>query len=361
MKEKIRIGIIGTGFARSTQIPAFQSISEAEIVSVASGSLTNAERTARDFGIQHFTDNWRETVERKDVDLICITTPPILHLEMALFALENDKHILCEKPMAMNVDEAREMIKRAKESDILALIDHELRFTNGRQKAYKMLRSGDIGKVIHAKYHYCNAYRGDEHLPWSWWSDEKQGGGALGAIGSHVIDTFRWFLDAEISEIFCQLQTHIKQRPDPKTGDLREVTTDDAALMILRFSDSDLTADATANVSLSMVEAGNYRNAVEFFGTKGALRIEDNGEIFYADIKENYWNQIDVELSDIAEGMRYSGWSLGFMNFACEIVSALLEEKTEIEQAATFEDGLKIQEVLDAARESNSSGCKIRL
>ena len=62
MKEKVRIGIIGTGFARSTQVPAFQSISDAEIVSVASGSLANAERTAREFGIGHFIDNWRETV-----------------------------------------------------------------------------------------------------------------------------------------------------------------------------------------------------------------------------------------------------------------------------------------------------------
>ena len=88
MKEKIRIGIIGTGFAKTVQIPAFRNIDGAEIVSVASANLENAERVARDFGIAHFTDDWRETIESKDVDLICITTPPVFHREMTLLALE---------------------------------------------------------------------------------------------------------------------------------------------------------------------------------------------------------------------------------------------------------------------------------
>ena len=120
---------------------------------------------------------------------------------MSIFALEHDKHILCEKPMAMNVAEAREMTERAAGKNVLALIDHELRFQNGRQKAFEILRSGDIGKIIHAKYNFRNASRGDVNLPWNWWSDETQGGGALGAIGSHVIDSFRWFLGAEISSV----------------------------------------------------------------------------------------------------------------------------------------------------------------
>ncbi|MBA3631631.1 MAG: Gfo/Idh/MocA family oxidoreductase [Acidobacteria bacterium] len=349
MKEKIKIGIIGTGFARTAQIPAFQTLSNAEIVSVASGHLENAEKTANDFGIAHFTDDWRETIE-KDIGLVCITTPPNTHQEMTLFALERGIAVLCEKPMAMNVAEAEEMTEKADEKGVLALIDHELRFTNGRRKAFEILRSDKIGKVMHAKYHFCNASRGDRNLAWSWWSDEAQGGGALGAIGSHVIDTFRWFLGTEISHIFCQLSTHVKQRPDEKSGELREVTSDDETLMILRFADGDLTTDATANVSISVVEAGNYQNRVEFFGTKGALRIEDGGEIYFADIKENVWKQIEVDLGEVPSNMKVGGWSRGFLNFSHELVEALQAGKTEIENAATFEDGLKVQEVLDAAR-----------
>jgi hypothetical protein len=97
MKEKVGIGIIGTGFARKVQIPAFLECSGARVVSVASGQLKNAEETAREFKVGHFTDNWRETVEREDVDLICITTPPDTHFEMTLRAIELGKHRFVRK------------------------------------------------------------------------------------------------------------------------------------------------------------------------------------------------------------------------------------------------------------------------
>ena len=102
MKDIIGVGIIGTGFARRTQIPAFAANAKSKIVSVSSGSFSNAESTAAEFDIPHFTGDWRETVSRAEVDLVCITTPPDLHLEMTKFCLENGKHVLCEKPMAMN-------------------------------------------------------------------------------------------------------------------------------------------------------------------------------------------------------------------------------------------------------------------
>src|SRR5262245_642038 len=108
--QKIRIGFIGTGFARLIQIPAFQMFPEVEVVSVASGSLENAEKAARDFNIPHFTADWRETVSRDDIDLVSIVTPPYLHHEMTLAALEAGKHVLCEKPTAMNAVEARSMM-----------------------------------------------------------------------------------------------------------------------------------------------------------------------------------------------------------------------------------------------------------
>lgn len=151
MKEKIGVGIIGTGFARRTQIPAFKDLKNAEVVSVASASLENAQSAANEFKIEHFTDDWKETILRDNVDLISITTPPVLHREMTLFAFEHNKHVLCEKPMAMNALEAKEMTEKADEKGVMALIDHELRFTNGRMKAFQMIREGKIGKIQHAK------------------------------------------------------------------------------------------------------------------------------------------------------------------------------------------------------------------
>ncbi len=361
MKKTVGIGIIGTGFARKVQIPAFIQCENAEIVSVASGRRENAEQAAREFNVKHFTDDWRETVEREDVDLICITTPPNLHKEITLFALDRNKHILCEKPMAMNVAEAREMAEKAAERNVLALIDHELRFQNGRQKAFEILRRGDIGKIIHAKYNFRNASRGDVNLPWNWWSDETQGGGALGAIGSHVIDSFCWFLGTEVSQVFCQLQTHVKERKDAKSGEMLSVTSDDEANLILRFADGILTEDATGIISVSMVERPKYENLIEFFGTKGAMRVGHHGEIFLATKDDKDWRELEVEFDKPLEGVADTGFSRGFTSFAPKIIEAIRENKTKIEDAATFADGLKVQKVLDAAHESNETGKVINL
>ena len=150
-----------------------------KVVSIASARLRMLRTTAEEFGVEHFTDNWRETVSRDDVDLVCITPPPVLHHEMTMFAIEHGKHILCEKPMAMNVAQAEEMTAAAEKAKAIALIDHELRFLPGRRKAYAMLREGAIGKVRHAKYNFRAAYRGNPELPWNWWSDIEQGGGRV--------------------------------------------------------------------------------------------------------------------------------------------------------------------------------------
>lgn len=360
MNKKVCVGIIGTGFARKVQIPAFLDCG-ATVVSVSSGHLENAEATAREFNIPHWTDNWRETIDRADVDLICIAAPPNFHKEMTLYALERGRHTLCEKPMAMNAAQAREMTEKAGEKEVLALIDHELRFQSGRQKAFEILRSGEIGAVRHAKYNFRAPHRGDADLPWNWWSDKKSGGGALGAVGSHMIDSFLWFLDTEISSVFCQLQTHVKQRRDVKTGKMREVTTDDESNLILRFADADLTEDATGIISVSMVEYPKYKNLIEFFGTKGAMRVGYKGEIFLAKAGEDDWREIEVEFDKPIKGVADTGFSRGFTAFAPKIIEAVRNGQTEIKHAATFADGLKVQRVLDAAQESNESGCSVKI
>jgi predicted dehydrogenase len=361
MKDKVRIGIIGTGFAKLVQIPAFRSIDGAEVVSVASGHKENAEKVARNFNIPHFTGDWRETIEHKKVDLVCITTPPVYHREMTLNALEHNKHVLCEKPMAMNAGEALEMWKEAKEKNVLSLIDHELRFLSGRRIAYEMIRKGQVGLIRHVKYNFRAPHRGDPTLPWTWWSNKDCGGGALGAIGSHAFDTLRWLSGAEISSVFCQLQSHVKKRKDAKTSEMRTVTTDDEANLILRFADGDLVKDATANVSLSMVEYPTYQNRVEIFGTKGAIRIEFDGQLFIGNIEKETWEKYDMDLDTAMEGIRNTGWNSGFLIFARKIVKALREGKTNVENAATFGDGYKNQIVLDAAHKSNDSGQLIKL
>ncbi len=253
------------------------------------------------------------------------------------------------------------MTEKAREKRVLALIDHELRFLSGRLKAFEMIRGGEIGKIRHAKGNFRAPHRGDPDAPWNWWSDEKTGGGALGAINSHTIDSLFWFLDAKISDVFCQLQTHIKNRRDEKTGEMREVTSDDEANLIVRFSDGDFTENATGTISASMTELPVYQNRLEFFGTKGAIKIEHRGEVFLGKAGETAWQKVKVDLGEAIEGVPDTGFSRGFVNFAPKIVEAIRAGKTEIEHAATFEDGFKVQEVLDAARKSNRTGAVVKL
>lgn len=356
-KSEINIGIIGAGFARTTQIPGFQACEGARVVSIASGHRGNAERVAQEFGIPHVAGDWREVIMRDDVDLVSVVTPPSTHIEMTLAALDAGKAVLCEKPMAMNAKEADAMRRRADETGLLALIDHELRFLPGRRKAREMILGGELGEVRHAKLVFRSDSRAAADRAWNWWSDEKAGGGALGAIGSHAVDGFRWLLGAEVSEVFASLVTHVAERQDKESGEMRSVTTDDEANLLLRFTDNELIKNATGAVSLSLVEAGRPEHRVEIFGSRGALRIEESGELWHSEIGAGEWKRIETERGELARGMRDGGWSRGFTIFARRIIEALREGRSTVEGAATFQDGYRTQLVLDAARKSNETGC----
>jgi predicted dehydrogenase len=355
--KTIGIGIVGAGFARTTQIPGFKNCKDARVVSIASGHRENAEKVAAEFGIEHVANDWQELVQRDDVDLVSVVTPPSTHMEITLAALERGKAVLCEKPMAMTADESKQMTEQAQKANVLALIDHELRFLSNRHTMRAMVHSGAIGKIRHCNYVFRSDYRAVLDRPWDWWSDEQMGGGTLGAIGSHAVDSFRWLLDTEVSEVSALLSTHIAERPDKKSGGIRRVTSDDDAKMMLRLVDSDLGASVTGTASLSVVESGKYENRFEVFGSTGALMVEESGELWHSPAGSAAWRPIQVDQDTIAPGMRDGSWSRGFTVFSCKIVEALRKGDTQVENAATFADGYKIQLVLDAARASNKSGC----
>jgi predicted dehydrogenase len=360
MEKIIGIGIVGAGFARSTQIPGFANCKGARLVAIASARREHAKEVAREFGIPNVESDWRTLIARDDVDLVSIVTPVVTHCEMTLAALAHGKAVLCEKPMAMNADEARRMTEAARHAGVLALIDHELRFLPGRLKMRELLQRGEIGKAKHASVIFRSDSRADRNRPWNWWSDKTQGGGALGAIGSHVIDGFRWLLSTEVDAVTGDLATHIRERKDPE-GKSRAVTTDDEANLLLRFSDGELTEGATANVSMSMVEAGKPEHRLEIFGDRGALRVEGDGELWRANVGDGDWKKVEVDRDELAPGMSDGGWARGFTAFSKKIVDALGAGRTTVDGAAAFEDGYRTQLVLDAARRSNESGCRARI
>ena len=353
----VGIGIVGAGFARTTQIPGFRDCMGAKVVAIASRHRERAAEVAREFAIEHVASDWRELVQRDDVDLVSIVTPPASHLEITLAALEQRKAVLCEKPMALNAAEAARMVEKARAANVLALIDHELRFLNSRRTMRGMLQTGAVGAVRHCNYVFRSDYRGLADRGWDWWSDAAMGGGTLGAIGSHVIDSFRWTLSTEISRAFGMLSTHIKERRDKGSGGMRTVTTDDEAKLLFHFADGPHTKGATGAAALSVVESGKYENRLEIYGTKGALMVEETGELWLSPAGSGTWRPVQVDQDHMAQGMRESSWSRGFTAFACRIVEAMRSGKKKLEEAASFEDGYRVQVVLDAVRESNERGC----
>ena len=329
----------------------------AKIVAIASRRRERAEAVAKEFGIEFVANDWEELVAHKDVDLVSIVTPPFTHMPITLAALEYRKAVLCEKPMAMNTVEALRMWDAARAAGVLALIDHELRFLNSRRTMRAMLQSGAIGAVRHCNYVFRSDYRGVLDRQWDWWADETMGGGTLGAIGSHVIDSFRWLLGTEVNEVLGMLSTHIKQRPDRSTSEMRAVTTDDEAKLLFRFNDGSIGTAMTGAASLSVVESGSYENRLEIYGTTGALMAEETGELWHSPAGSGAWRPVQIDQDHMAQGMRESSWSRGFTSLSCAIIDAMRSGKKTVKDAATFEDGYRVQSVLDAARESNVTRC----
>jgi len=167
-------------------------------------------------------------------------------------------------------------------------------------------------------------------------------------------------LDAEVSEVTGNLATHIRERKD-EGGQLRKVTTDDEANVLVRFADGEFTEGATGNASMSLVEPGKPEHRLELFGSSGALMIEENGDLWHSKIGESEWRRVETGAGELAPGMRDGGWARGFAAFSKQIVQALREGRSAVEGAATFEDGYRTQLVLDAARQSNETGCRLRV
>jgi predicted dehydrogenase len=358
-ERTVGIGIIGTGFARTTQLPGWAACEGARVVAVASGRRENAERAAREFGVPFVAADWREVMAHDEVDLVSIVTPPVTHAEMAAGALAAGKAVLCEKPMAMNAAETARMCEAARAAGRLALIDHELRFVPARRRMRELIQGGELGRVRHAKFLFRGGSRAVADTPWSWWSDESAGGGALGAIGSHAVDALHWLLGTTVSHVSATLAAHVAERRDPASGEPRRVTADDEASLLVNFEDGGAAERASGVVCVSMAEPGAPEHAVEVFGTEGSARLDGSGRLWRARVGESAWQSVETEEAPLAEGMRDTEWSRGFTVFAREIIDALREGRTTIEGAATFDDGHRTQLVLDAARAAHASGCRV--
>lgn len=340
-----RIGIVGTGWGARVQVPRFREAG-LDVVALAGFHRNKTRELADELDLRAF-DNWRELV-RSDIDLVSIVTPPSEHREMAIAVLEAGKHVLCEKPTALNADEAQQLVDAAKRHpDRIALIDHELRFLPAWREA--RARIGEIGAVRYAEVRYASPSRGDRSRPWNWWSDAARGGGIWGAVGSHFIDALRYF-GMEIESVQALLRTTIDRRP---FGDgTREVTADDFASVDLR-----LHSGAVAVMTFSAVTSGPDETSVmTIYGETGAMRFIGE-EVFRSQSGSSFERMAGEPMANIPGNSPGGAFGTGTLHLGRALRSALDDgDRAALAPAATFEDGLAQQRVLDAARKSSASG-----
>jgi predicted dehydrogenase len=346
-----RVGIIGTGWGARVQVPAFREAG-LEVVAIAGHNAERTRNIAGQLDLEPF-DDWRALIA-SNIDLVTIVTPPSEHLQMATSALDAGKHVLCEKPTALNVPEAEQLVAAGrKHPNQIALIDHELRFLPSFRTARE--RIADLGRIRYAEVRYASPGRGDRTRAWNWWSDADQGGGIWGAVGSHFVDTLR-FLGMEIEAVQATLRTIIDERPFD--NGMRRVTSDDFADVSLRLANG-----AIASMTFSAVSSGpDEPTTLTIHGEEGAMRLVGE-DLLIAMRGEPFTAATSGKRSDRRGNSAGGAFGTGTYLLGRGLKSALDDDdRTALANAATFDDGLKQQRVLDAARASTENGgCWIAL
>lgn len=342
------MGFIGSGFARRVQLPGLAHVAGITPVAVASAHRANAEAVAREFKLPLVFDDGTELARSPDVDLVIVSSTPDSHARYAIAALEAGKHVLCEKPMALDAFEAAQMVAASEQHpDTIAWIDHELRFEPNRRRARELIRSNALGELRHIELSLKPYLRGDgrpqtSDAPWSWWFDASRGGGILGAVGSHLIDLCRFWSGSEIRYVAGLAETFVKQRTD-QGGQQRAVTADDFASCVLQTA-----TGVVATITLSTVASHGPGHLGQVTGSEGTLLLSGETKLEFG---KSGGPLEDVSApDDLWEKTKPNNmWGRSFVRLMREMVH-VIRGGTSQSSPATFRDGWEVQRVLDAVR-----------
>ena len=353
----VKVAIIGASFAQAAYLPALRHVDGAEVVAIASGRLASAQAAADKFGIPHVYDDWHAMLDRHPVDLVCIATPTVLHAPQTLMALAKGAHELCEKPTAMDASEAQAMLDAATQGNRIHMIDHELRFNPNRARIAAMIAEGDLGDIRHVNIaNIGNSWANPASRPnGDWWSLADQGGGRLGANGSHQVDMLRWWL-GEVAWVTGAAPVMIPGRRDKVTGDAWTATADDLAWMGL-----EMQSGALAQVFMSGVAAHNIGNLTQVFGSKGTVTLDNADEkLWFAKAGQGFEDITEADPNAALPGLNPGIWNVSVVAVMRELAAAIREGRP-LARGATFVDGLANQKVLDAVRLSGTERRWVRL
>lgn len=386
MKDSINIGMIGYKFMGKAHSHAYRDVSmffpvrTVPVMRAICGRTEKAlKEAARVFGWQGYETSWEKLVKRKDIDLIDINTPNYLHKDIAIAAAQEGKIIFCEKPLAINLSEAREMVEAVNRARIKHMVAFNYRTVPAIALAKKFIDEGKIGKIYHFRAVYLQDWITNPEFPLVWrLQKESSGSGVHGDLNSHLIDLAR-FLVGEFDRVIGMKETFVKERPLLKeteelstglaaesAGKMGKVTVDDATLFLAKFK----------NGALGSLEATRFapgrRNGqrIEINGSQGSLvfELEDMNKLwFYSSTDpEGIQGFRSIQVTEPNHPYTKAWWPPGhiigyehtFVHLVADLMNAVADDRMP---SPNFSDGLKCQEVLEAVDRSIETGHWIKI
>ena len=345
----IRVAVLGTGFGAAAHIPALNALPEAEVVGVCARHQDHAIETAARYRIPMATTDFRALVQDGDVDAVIVAAPPYLHHQMTLAALAAGKHVLCEKPMARNIAEARDMVKMVASAGVIAMVNHEFRFLPIRQRIRELIEEGYIGTPQAATLTVFRSSLADPNgRAFGWLMEQEKAGGMLGATGSHHIDALRWWF-GEITGVAGATATMVTHRRLPDSSAMGRVDADDNYAFILRFGNG-----ALATVHVTTTAAVDSAEEIVLSGSDGMLMAHGDTALYGSRRGQGPLTELEVP-----ERLTKT---VGTFSHPLAQPTALLQRawikaiRTGQPAAPTFPDGAKVQEVLDGVARSSGQG-----
>jgi len=356
MMKKIGVGILGYGSMGRTHsfayrvLPLFDpKLPETRLVAVFGRTEANVRRFVGEYGFETYYTDWKKVVNDDKVDIIDICTPPSEHSEAAVEALEKGKNVICEKPLAANLEEAEKMVKAAEKRKGLSVTMFNCRFLPAMQYAKKLIDENFLGKI----YRFSSSYpRMSLIYPKRYftWKDKLKpsGGGSLLDLGVHSADLAR-FLVGEIVEVSAATGLYIKERPVKDTEKVETVETEDTGLVIMKFAGGLLGVLEATKVATG----GEDALRIEVNGSKGAIswNLEDPGTLRTFSIEDRTVGWKSIHLSNPYPFI--DAGSQGHLAGIHYFLKCLEKEERPI---PSFKDGLKAQEIIDAAYRSSREG-----
>ena len=377
--KKINVGLLGYKFMGKAHSNAYSKVGmffdlEAEIVkkAICGRDVKWVTEAAKKFGWEAYETSWERFVARDDLDVIDITAPSNFHKEAAIAAAEHKKHVFCEKPLALNVNDAREILAAVKLHGVKHQIGFNYRFAPAVQLAKKLIDDGKIGQIYHFRGSYLQDFIVDPSFPLVWRLDKDvAGSGSHGDLGAHVIDLAR-FLVGDFSRVMGIQKTFIKKRPivERMTGlsgsasenaEYGDVTVDDATLFVSEFENGALGSFEATRF------ASGHKNDMTFEinGSKGSIKFDllriNELEYFSRDDESNVQGFRNIQVTQDMHPYAANWWPAGhvigyehtFVHEFYEFFKAILEDKPT---SPDFYDGMKCCQVLEAVEKSAQEG-----